>query len=418
MALATGDGERFSLADLHPPGVAEAIKFRLVDRLIPDAFSLLQRVRPVARVPFTQWFFVTGFDANQEVFSRPGDFVTPYESKCEVLGWRDFMLALPDGERYRHILEQTRSLWRAGDLDQVRAITRNAARAAINDAGSDSFDFIQNYSVRAALAVVEEYYGVPLPQLHQPFFDGVLFGSGFVFGLPNPSPEKERMAQKAMREVWPVIDDAMAAQRAHPREDTVLGRYFADPELQAQFSTADMRSAIMAMIGGFLPTNTNGNGRILETLFRIAPAMADARAAATAGDLARLLSVLHEAMRLKYILPMLWRRATKDTVLGVGTDREIPVPAGSTIVLSNQVAMKDRRRIPNPERYDPDRSRHQYMLYGHDFHYCVGAAINDVMLEELFGALLTQDVARTGSTRWVGMYPWQMPIRIGAKDNS
>ena len=70
-------------------------------------------------------------------------------------------------------------------------------------------------------------------------------------------------------------------------------------------------------------------------------------------------------------------------MLGVGTDREIPVPAGSTIVLSNQVAMKDRRRIQSPERYDPDRSRHQYMLYGHDFHYCVGAAINDVMLEEL-----------------------------------
>ena len=58
------------------------------------------------------------------------------------------------------------------------------------------------------------------------------------------------------------------------------------------------------------------------------------------------------------------------------------------------------------------------MRYGHDIHYCVGAAINDVMLEELFGALLTQEVVRTGPTRWVGMYPWQMQIRIGARDNS
>ena len=49
MALATGDGERFSLADLHPPGVAKPRQVQ--DEVVADsgAFSLLQRVRPVAR---------------------------------------------------------------------------------------------------------------------------------------------------------------------------------------------------------------------------------------------------------------------------------------------------------------------------------------------------------------------------------
>ena len=55
------------------------------------------------------------------------------------------------------------------------------------------------------------------------------------------------------------------------------------------------------------------------------------------------------------------------------------------------------------------------LIYGHRFHYCVGARISDTILLELFKLLLSVNARRPADeslrdVRWVGMYPWNVWI--------
>lgn len=402
----------FSLREHYPPGVRQALGRFVGDHLIPFAMGLMRKLNPVLRIPFTQVYFVTGFDAVQEVFARPKDFVSAYEPKCEVLDWRHFILAMPDNKLYWHIESCMKRLWRREDLDGIVAIVSRESRSALAEAEDGRLDFTQDYVARIGMAVIRDYYGIMLPENPKPFFDGVLFGNGFVFGLPKIKAKAARDARAAIAEVWPVIDASIDMQRGSPNPDTVIGRYHLDTEISSALTEEDFRSAIMAMIGGFLPASCNSNGRTLRIFLEQPVVLEEARRAVREGDHEHLLKMLHEAMRLDYIIPMLWRRPPDNTWLGHGTAKAVPVPAQSTIVLSNKVAMRDPKRVPAPMKFRSDRSEYQYLVYGHGFHYCIGAEMNDAILKVLFGELLRHDVRRVDKISWAGLYPWHFPIEV------
>ena len=399
----------YSLDALNPPGFKQNLKFFVLDKLLPSGMNLLSRIAPVWRIPGTNIVFVTGFDEVQEVFSRQHDFEVPYEEQVKVLDWPYFLLALQDTAEYWSIRGNVRRLWRDGDLDRVRQIARETADRML-DEHAGSIDLIQELVKPVLLAVVERYYGVAVPDgVKQPFFDGNLAGSGFVFSGPKISAKSAANAKSAVREVWPVIDSAMQAAQRDPDTNTVLGRYYTEDF--GDFPPAQMRSSVMAMIGGYLPTDTNASGRIMEVLLGNTRAMDFVTDAATRNDQPALLRGLHEALRLNYIIPILWRRAAKDTYIGEGSKKLRSVLRGRILAMSLQSAMRDGKRVAAPKQFNPDRSPDVNMMYGHNFHYCVGDQISDAILTELFQALLTRAPQRSRArrkTRWVGMYPWNL----------
>jgi hypothetical protein len=51
------------------------------------------------------------------------------------------------------------------------------------------------------------------------------------------------------------------------------------------------------------------------------------------------------------------------------------------------------------------------MVYGHRFHYCIGEAISNAVLVEIFKGVLKRDPVRSSlrpKTRWAGDYPWNL----------
>ncbi|WP_417465194.1 cytochrome P450 [Kordiimonas sp.] len=408
MTKPSGATKTFSLADQRPGPVAQFFVTLLVRKLIPFVFGVLRRFAPVFRFPFTNTVIVTSFDYVQEVFARQKDFPVPYQKQVDLLDWKPtFLLAMKDTPAYWETLEQVKKLWCASDLDFVRQIARDVSEAELKKADG-RIDAIQDLMVPVTEAVIERYYGVPIPEdAKQPFFDGCMHVAGFLFGSQTLTPKSTKSAQRAISVVWQVIDDAIDAARKNPLpENTIIGRCHA---LKVT-DDAHLRSYLMGMIMGYLPTNTLANGHAFDVILSSADAYRIGCAAAEREDHDMMLRVVREALRISYILPGLWRTTPEAQDLGIGSTKTYKIEKGRLVYISGMSAMKDPRRIEDPDRFDPDRSPDVYMVYGHGFHYCVGAAIADVMMEEIFTALLRREPRAVGKMVFNGNFPWNLNI--------
>jgi cytochrome P450 len=305
--------------------------------------------------------------------------------------------------------------WQPGDTTRVHEIARTTTESILTAAHGE-LDFMQDLVKPVLMAIVERHYGVTVPpdQL-QPFFEGNLAGSSFVFGGPKITKEQIASGTAAVGAVWPVLDAAMANARTNPDPTTILGRYYSGGVPDPAFTEAKMRSALMTMIGGYLPTCTNASGRIMDVLLSRPEAMQFTQAAVRAGRDDYVLTGLLEALRVNYIIPILWRRVARDTYVGEGTKKRRALRKDRMLAVSLQTAMSDKRRVKKPKRFDPDRAHAVRLGYGHEFHYCIGAAIANAVLIEMFKGVLRRDPvrpSRRAKTQWVGAYPWNLRLRL------
>ncbi|MBV9484580.1 MAG: cytochrome P450 [Frankiaceae bacterium] len=408
--------EPFSLARRNPPGLRQNLSRFAFAVVLPALMRLLCRLSPVCRIPGTNLVIITGFDSTQEVYSRHVDFEVPYEERVKILRWQGFVLALQDTPEYHDMYDNISRLWQPADTTRVQEIARRTAETILAETWEE-LDFIQDLVKPVLMAIVEQHYGVTVPDEQlQPFFDGNLAGSGFLFSGPWITKKQRETGAAAIDGVWPVLDAAMAAACANPDPTTVLGRYYSGGPDPA-FSEAKLRSALMTMIGGYLPTCANASGRIMDVLLSRKDAMQFMQEAVHAKQDDSVLTGLMEALRVNYIIPFLWRRAAQDTYLGEGTTRRRTVRKGKILAVSLPTAMYDRRRIEHPKRFDPGRSPAVRMVYGHQFHHCIGASIANTVLVEMFKAVLTRQPAparkaKNRKNRWVGAYPWNLWLAL------
>jgi cytochrome P450 len=410
----TSGSAPFSLADRNPAGTKQNLAKFFRETVLAGLLRFLCRVRPVWHIPGTNTVLVTGFDSVQEVYARNHDFEVPYEQRVAILRWQGFILALQDTPEYHDMYDGISRLWQPWDTAHVLEIARATTESILATTTSEHLDFIQGLVKPVLMSIVEQHYGVKVPAAQvEPFFEGNLAGSGFVFEGPKITKKQTDIATAAIDAVWPVLDAAMAAAREHPDPTTVLGRYYSGGGPDPSFSEAKMRSALMTMIGGYLPTCMNGSGRIMDVLLTRPDAMKFMKDAVSAEQDGILLTGIQEALRMNYIIPILWRRAARDTYIGEGTTKHRAIRKGTNLAVSLQAGMYDRRRVKNPKRFDPNRSSTVRMVYGHQFHYCIGASIANTVLLEIFKGVLKRQPAHAGEKdRWVNDYPWNIWLTL------
>ncbi|MFF9347213.1 cytochrome P450 [Streptomyces sp. NPDC014734] len=79
---------------------------------------------------------------------------------------------------------------------------------------------------------------------------------------------------------------------------------------------------------------------------------------------------VEEILRYEPPVHVTSRRAAADTDL-----LDVPVPAGTGLVLVLAAANRDARRFAEPHRFDPDRRTGQPLSFGAGAHYCLGAPL-------------------------------------------
>lgn len=419
------------LARLLPRGFLARLRYNLFQwgRDYPASRWLFRLARFLPIVTFGDWVLVFRYDEVREVLGRHHDFEVPFGEKMEDLNrGPNFLLGMPEGPQYWRCQQLVMEAFSRADVPEI--VAPMAARYADEEIAKaqnkgGTLDAVRDLLTLVATRICEDYYGVPIANKAD-FADWTMAMSVFIFGPPKADPAYERAAREGGELVRPVIDCAisrakatMEAGEATPK--TVLKRLIEMQKREEQAGRHDLtdliiRSYLIGMITGFVPTSTIATGNMLEMLLRRKDFMERARTAALAGDDDLLKRCLFEALRFKPINPGPFRICTKDTAIAAGTPRETKVRKGQVLFASTQSAMLDGDTVKDPHLFDPGRPAQDYMVFGYGLHWCVGAFIAEAHATQVFKALLLQPglkrADKGGQLEVVGVLPLHLEVEF------
>jgi cytochrome P450 len=236
-------------------------------------------------------------------------------------------------------------------------------------------------------AYLSEYLGVPEPPDGSLALWGTrLFEYQFVASDPPLVVEVESIAPRLRSHIQDQIERRRGEQQG---TDDVLGRCM---KMQAQgvagFTDDKIRTDLMGLIVGGPPQPPMVVPQAMEQLLRRPPMLAQAQAAARAGDDNLLLGFVLEAMRFDPLAPGLPRTVLAEWTIAKGTGRQSTVRPGATVIAAFASAMRDKRRVPEPERFNPRRLPYEYMHFGYALHQCFGIHLNHATLHRMIKPLL------------------------------
>lgn len=355
--------------------------------LLPSILRLLRAVRPIARIGKT--YIVTRADDVREVFAQDAVFAAPYRPKLDLIMDRHrFILGMPDGAEYRQDLSALQRVVRPGDLPMLSA---NVSRMAqdIVQRSNGWVDVVSDLTRPIAFDFLADYLGIPEPpdaDLQQ--WGTRLFEYVFVASDPPLQAEAADIAPRLRRHVQAAID----ARRARPTsDDDVLSRCLAlQTAGEAGYSDPEIVVALTGLIVGGPPQPPMVLPQAMEQLLRRPAALSMAQGFARADDDAGLWNCIMEAMRFDPLAPWLARETTEPFVLAAGTSRARNIPAGARVLASIASAMQDKRRVPQPSRFDPARPADAYIHFGFGLHECFGRHINRATLPRILKPLLVR----------------------------
>jgi cytochrome P450 len=386
-----------------------------VQEAMPFGFRLLRWLKPIPR--FGKTYIATRYDDVREVFATDPIFGVSYQEKLEVItGGEPFFLGMGDTPQYRADTSAMRRVIRRDDLPMLAAKVEAQAEAIVAGAPG-RIEVVDELVRRVTFDFLADYFGVPPPG------DGDLrvwatrlFEYQFVASDAPLRAEVDEIAP-ALRNH---IQRQIAQRRANPdpAKDDVLARCL---ELQKAgepgFSDAQIRTAVMGFIVGGPPQPPMVVPQALEQLLRRPDALRGAQAAALAGDDTLLAGYVREAMRFDPLAPGLPRVVLKEWKLAAGTKRARTIPAGSTVLAAFSSAMRDGRRVREPETFDPRRPAHEYIHFGYGLHQCFGMHINNATLHLMLKPLLKRKNLRrapgeTGKLRKNGAFAESLTVEF------
>jgi cytochrome P450 len=428
MAMTNGAGplpaaaEPTSIFDLNDLRASVTAPAKLLFTLLSNQrlFALVRRFWPFPTLPVLNVVVVTRYDDVKEVLANDAVFPVPWADKVRTLdGGPNFILGMQENAEYRRYQQQVMRIFTLDDVTKI--VAPMAARFAheIIDCSGGRLDAIQNFITRVPTLICEHYYGVRVaPEEEVDFGNWTIAMSEFMFGDPTNSPLLRRAALAAGDRMRPLVDRAIAAAKAHTMPDTALGRMI---ELQRRgeggFTDEVIRTIIIGMITGFVPTNTMAAGNILEMLLERPDFMEPTRAAAIAGDDDLLGRCLFEAMRFRPLNPGPFRVCVKDYTIAAGTPRAKKVRAGTPILAGTFSAMFDDRQIDDPFTFNPHRPATDYMLFGGGLHWCTGYFIAVTQITQTLKPLLVKNRLRRaegkdGQLQLLGAFPEHLIVEF------
>jgi cytochrome P450 len=137
------------------------------------------------------------------------------------------------------------------------------------------------------------------------------------------------------------------------------------------------------LLVGAVETTSHAAVNAIAGLLARPDVLAQARAAAADNDAAEFDGYVFEAMRFKPAFPYFFRQCTTSTTLSGGTDHATQIKPGTIVFAVTHSAMFDADVIPDPERFDPKRSKANMFHFGFGIHECLGSAIGAVMIPEI-----------------------------------
>jgi len=335
-----------------------------------------------------------------DVLRRDHDFEVVYGPRMrELTAGANFFLGMQPGWDYRRDTSAMRLAMRDTDVPaRIAPRAADLAAGAVADAGG-RIDLPPDLTLMVPTDMVTGYFGLT----------GVDAGNlqrwatrlfWYLFGDLAADPALGAQAMEDARNLRDALDTAIAARKAAGGDsDDLISRCLA---LQAAgvpgMDDLGIRNNLLGLVIGAIPTISKACCLAMDELLRRPDALRRARAAARTGDTAQLAPHLWEALRFNPHNPVIYRRATRDTVIAPGTLRARRVRKGDMVFAVTLSAMHDPAAIDAPGQFRPARPFTDHVIWGTGLHTCFGAQINAAVLPAMLMPLL----ARPGLRRAEG----------------
>jgi len=375
-------------------------------------FAALRTADPVHEVPGTGTFLVTRMDLIHEIVANPSVF-SSVSAQFLHRSARDGMPGLqsaapgldidsggpgavlatadpPDHTRQRRVVARRLSTTAMQAIEpEFRALVDRALDTPLH---TGRIEWMSDVAEPLPMIMVARILGVAdddAPRLKRQGYASVEAINGFV------TPERLAELGEPMMDVGPVADAYLAARAARRYDPSTLigvcGQAVEDGELTDD--EALMILFLLISAGGESTTSLTGTGvRILAEH----PALQDRLRRAPE----LIPAFVEEACRIDPPFRGHYRRVMADTVLG-----GVPLPAGSTVVLTWTAANRDADAFVNADDIDLQRPNPRHHVgFGWGIHLCLGAPLARVEAKVAFEQLL----ARTAS---FAVDPSSQPLR-------
>ncbi|MEZ5374971.1 MAG: cytochrome P450 [Acidimicrobiales bacterium] len=234
------------------------------------------------------------------------------------------------------------------------------------------------------ITVICTLLGVPDDQIG----DFVAYGDALspVFGLMDP--RQISVAEAAVVDLMSDVE-AMMASRLEERSDDLISALLDAEESGDRLTHDEVVTMVGNLIVGGHDTTSGQVGCTLLTLLRHPEALDALRS-----DPSLCRTVVDEAIRFEPSITVVPRTALEPIDIG-GIER----PAGSMVFLASASASRDERVWGDPEEFRPARfdepDAPKLLSFGAGAHYCLGAALARMTMEEI---VLAAAAAGLGNT--------------------
>jgi cytochrome P450 len=402
-------GRLIGMAVASPFGRGGTAKSRLIANLTAPAgqrvaFDLLRAVLPnlVLRRRFVTAYdnggtaVVTRFDDVKDVLARDQDFEVVYGPRMmQITGGQNFFLGMQNTAEYTRDVSNMRLAVRRADLAAVIRPFASRRAADLVAAAKGRIDVPQDLTLRVPVQLLDDYFGTPGPSEREMIaWTTDMFWYLFIDLAADPELDARVVAEAA--QCCAYLDAVIKERKAHPSSrDDVLNRCLA---MQAAglpgMDDLGIRNNLVGLVIGAVPTTSKAAVQALDQLLDRPEALAGAQDAARADDDASLARYIFEALRFNPVNPVIYRRATRDTIIAGNTLRARKIPRSTMVLAANYSAMFDRLKLAQPERFRTDRPWDDYILWGDGLHTCFGAHINWVLIPAILKPLLQRQGLR------------------------
>lgn len=414
----------FDLDDIRTHGFVAKLIERWLENPLP-LMALLRRFFPIVKLPYFNFVAVTRYDDVQELLSQDRVFDVPWKQYVRDLNeGQTFLLGMDVDAKYHQIQRKVMSVFRHEDVASiVTPLSRRYAEEVVK--GSNGrLEVIEQLISRVPTRICEDYFGVRVVdaganealanQQRRDFAHWLIAMSTFTFGNPRNDLRFRRAAMAAGQRISDLVERSILAARAGSGPpDTVLSRLVSDSALD----DLTIRTWLISMMTGFVPTCTLASGRAVEMLMRRHDFLERCQEAARNDDDDLLLRCIRETMRFMPIFLGAQRICRRNYVLAAGTPRAKQIAQGDHVLASTWSAMFDDSRIVDPYAFNPGRPPSNYMLFGFGVHACLGVVIAEAQILQTMKVLLKcRDLRRaddaTGKMQWLGQFPGTLCLQF------
>ena len=287
---------------------------------------------------------------------------------------RNGMLDLepPDHTRLRALVSKVFTPRRVEGLrPTVRAIME---RLVDGVAGGGEFDLIAAIAEPLPVEVIAELLGVPQSDrgLLRPWSADMVA----MFEL-SVSEESARVAVRAAEEFAQYLRELSRARRAEPGED-LISALAQVAEAGDRLSEAEMIGTCVLLLNAGHEATVNATGNGWLALFRHQSELERLRR-----DPSFVPSAVEELLRFDSPSPMFERWVLEDSMIDGHR-----VPKGSELALLLGSANRDADAFDRPDDLDLSRRENPHVTFGAGIHFCLGAPLAGLELQESLATLL------------------------------